>query len=81
MLVKQDSCRLNNTESFLYTVYFNVVVVECIIDIGKEAPPKKHAKICLLSLSFALNIHRVHIQVSADVTPMFQKDKDFLNDG
>ena len=30
MLVKQDSCRLDNTESFLYTVSCNVGIVECI---------------------------------------------------
>ena len=67
MLVKQDSCRLNNTGSFLYTVFRNVDIVECIIFIGKEIRPKKHANICFLSLFFALNIHRVHIQVFVNV--------------
>ena len=67
MLVKQDSCRLNNTETFLYTVFCNVDIVDCIIFIGKGIPPKKHAIICLLSLFCALNMHRVHIQVSVDV--------------
>ena len=43
-------------------------MVECIIFIGKGIPPKKHAYDCLLSLYFALNIHRVHIQVSIDVS-------------
>ena len=43
MFVKQDSCRLNNTESFLYTVSCNVDIVECIIFIGKGIPPNKHA--------------------------------------
>ena len=42
MLVKQDSCRLNNTQSFLYKVSCNVDIVECIILIGKGIPPNKH---------------------------------------
>ena len=66
MLVKQNSCRLNNTESFPYTVSCYVDIVECII--WKEIPPNKHANFCLLSLFFfALNIHRVHIQAFDDV--------------
>ena len=67
MLVKLDSCRLNNTESFLYTFFCNVDIFESIIFLEKGILPKKHANICLLSLYFALNIHRVHIQVSVDV--------------
>ena len=43
MFVKQDSCRLNNTESFLYTVSCKIDIVECIICIGKGIPPNKHA--------------------------------------
>ena len=75
MLVKQDSCRLNNTESFLYTVSCNVGIVECIIVIGKRILPNKHANFCLLSFCFALKIHRVHMQVSVDVLlhPSFKK--------
>ena len=81
MFVKQDSSRLNNTESFLFTASCTVDVVECIIFLGKGIPPNKHAHFCLLSLIFALNIHRVHIQVSDDVLihPCFKKA--FLNDG
>ena len=56
MLIKQDSCRLNNTESFLYTVFCNV---------------DKSMLIFIFYLFFALNIHRVDMQVSVD----------FLNDG
>ena len=67
MLVKQDSCRLDNRESFLYTISCNVDIVECIIFIWKGIPPNRHAFFCILSLCFALNIHRVHIQVSDDV--------------
>ena len=67
MLVKQDPCILNNTESFLYTSSCNVDIVECIIFIGKAIPPNKHASFCLLSLFLPLNIHRVHIQGSVDV--------------
>ena len=67
MLVKEDLCRLNNTELFLYTVFCNVDIVERIIFIGKGILPKKHANICLYLYFFALNIHRVHIQVSVDV--------------
>ena len=47
MLVKQDSCKLNNTGSFLYTVSCNGDTVECIIFVGKEIPSNKHAKVCL----------------------------------
>ena len=43
MLIKQDSSRLNNTESFLYTVSCNVGIVECIMFLGKGIPPNKHA--------------------------------------
>ena len=65
MLVKHDSCRLNSAESFLYTVSCNVAVVECIIFfIGKGIPPHKHANFFSFIISFALYIHRVHIQVS-----------------
>ena len=45
---KEDSCRLDNTESFLYTVSCNVDIVECIIFIGLGIPPNKHAIFCLL---------------------------------
>ena len=40
-----------------------------------EGSAKKHAHFCLLSLSFALNIHRVHIQVYVNVLlhPCFKK--------
>ena len=67
MLVKQDPCRLNNTESFLYTASYNVDIVESIIFTGKRILSNKHAHFFRFSLIFALNIHRVHIQVSADV--------------
>ena len=75
MLVKQDSFRLNNTDAFLYTVSCNVGIVECITFIGKVILPNKHAHFCLLSLLFALNIHRVYIQVSVDILlhPCFEK--------
>ena len=75
MLVKQDSCRLNNTKSFLYTVSCSVNIVECFIFIGKGIPPNKHAIFCLLSIFLALNIHRVYIQGSVDVLlqPCFKK--------
>ena len=81
MLVKQDSCRLNITESFPYIVSCYDDIVECICFIGKGITPNKHANFCLLSLFFALSIHRVHIQVSDDVLlhPCFKKA--FLNDG
>ena len=52
MLVKQDSCRLNNSESFLYNVSCNIDIVECNIFIGKGIPPDKHANFCRLSLFF-----------------------------
>ena len=67
MLVKQDSCRLNNTDSLLYTVFRNFDIIECIIFIGKGILPKKHANICFFISVFALNIHRVHIQVFVNV--------------
>ena len=67
MFVKHDSCRLNNTESFLYTISCNVDIVEFIIVIGKGISPHKHINFCLLSLFLALNIHRDHIQVSVGV--------------
>ena len=75
MLIKQDSCRSNNTESFLYTISCNVDIAECIIFIGKGSPPNKHANFCLLTLFFALILHRVHIQISVDVLlhPCFEK--------
>ena len=80
MLVKHDSCRLKNTESFLYTISCKVDIVECIIVIGKVIPPHKHAIFCLLSLFLCLNIHRVPIQVSVGVfSPMFEKGT-FFND-
>ena len=80
MLVKQDLCRLNNTDSY-YTVSCNFEIVECIIFIGKGIPPNKHANFCLYHYSFALNLHRVRIQVSDDVLlhPCFKRH--FLNDG
>ena len=68
MLVKHDSCRLNNTESFLYNISCNVDIVECIIVIGNVFPPHKHANFRLLSfLFFAFYIHRDHILVSVAV--------------
>ena len=77
MLVKHEACSLNNTESFLYTVSCNIDIVECIIVIGKDIQPIKHAIFCLLSLCFALNNYRSHIQVSVYVLLfiifMFQK--------
>ena len=39
MLVKQDSCRVNNTESFIYTVSCKVYIVECISLLGKGIRP------------------------------------------
>ena len=80
MLVKQDSCRFDNTESFLYTVSCKVDIVECIIFIGKQIPPNKHAH-NVFYYYFALNIHIVHIQVSDDVLlqPCFKRA--LLNDG
>ena len=54
MLVKQDSCRLNNTDSY-YTVSCNFEIVECIIFIGKGIPPNKHANFCLYHYYFALS--------------------------
>ena len=67
MLVKHDSCRLNNTESFLYTISCNVDIVECIIVIGKGIPPHKYANFFFYHYLFALDIHRDHIQVSFGV--------------
>ena len=66
-MVKQDSCRINYTESFLYTVSCNVDIVECIIVIGKGIPPNKPANFCLFQFFFALITHRVPIQASVDV--------------
>ena len=66
MLVKQDSCRFNNTGSFLYTVSCKIDIVVCIIFIGREIPPNKHSNFCLIYF-FALDIHRVHILSSDDV--------------
>ena len=66
MLVKHDSCRLNNTESFLYTISCNVGIVACIIVIRKGIPPHKHA-FFVFHIFFSLNIHRDHIQVSVGV--------------
>ena len=43
MLVEQDSCRLNNAESFLYTFSCIFDIVGCIIVIGRGIPPNKHA--------------------------------------
>ena len=75
MLVKQDSCRLNNTESFLYTVSCNVDIVACILVIGKGIPPNKHAIFLSFINIFALDIHRVHKLVFVDVLlhPCFKK--------
>ena len=67
MLVKHDSCRLNNTESFLYTISCNVDIVACIIVIGKGIPPHKHANFLSFIIIFALNIHSDHKQVSVGV--------------
>ena len=67
ILVNQDSCRLNNIESSLYTASCNVDIVDCIIFIGKGIPPNTHANFCLLSLFCALNIQIFHIQVSNNV--------------
>ena len=67
MLVKQDSCRISNTESFLCPVFVMLTLLSVIFFIGKGILPKKHANICLLSLFFPLNIHIVHIHVSVDV--------------
>ena len=44
MLVKQDLCRLNNTEHFyILFCFLQCYIVECIIVIGKGIPPNKHA--------------------------------------
>ena len=62
MLLKQDSCRLNDTESFLCTVSCSVDIVECIVFIGKGITPNKHAIFFVFyHYSFALNVHRVHV--------------------
>ena len=79
MLVKHDSCRLNNTESFLYTISCNVDIGECIIVIGKWISPYKHAIFCLLSF-FALNIYRDHMQVSVGVLLYPCLKRHFVND-
>ena len=80
MLVKEDSCRLNNTDSY-YTVSCNFEIVECIIFIGKGIPPNKHANFCLYHFYFALNLRRVCIQVSDDVLLHSCFKRHFLNDG
>ena len=67
MLVKQDQCRLNNTHSFLYTVSCKNGIVDCIIFIGKWILSEKHAHCFSFIIIFALDIHRVHIQVSVYV--------------
>ena len=62
MLVKQDSSRFNNAESFLYTVSCNVDIAEYFIIIWKGIPPNKDANFCPFSyFFFAFNIHRVFI--------------------
>ena len=83
MLVKQGLCRLNNTESFLCTVSCNVDIIECIISfIGKGILSKKQANFCLLSLFFALNIHRVHIyKFLMMIYYSHVSKRQFLNDG
>ena len=67
MLVKHDSCRLNNTESFLYTISCYVDIVEYIIVIGKGIPPISMLIFVFYHYFLALNIHRDHIQVSVGV--------------
>ena len=61
--------------------FCNVDIGKGIICTWKGIPPKKHANICLLSLFFALNINRVHIQVSVDVCYTHVSKRHFLNDG
>ena len=69
MLVKHDSCRFNDTESFLYTFSCNVDIIECIIVIGKGIRPISMLILSyhIVSLVFTLNIRRGHIQVSVGV--------------
>ena len=81
MLVKQDSSRLNNTESFLYTVSCNVDIAECFIIIWKGIPPNKDANFCLLSFFLLL----IFIDFIYKLLMMFYythvSKRHFLNDG
>ena len=72
MLIKQDSCRLDDTD---FTVSCNFEIVECIIFIGRGILSNKRANFLSFIIIFALIIHRVHIQVSVDVLlhPCFEK--------
>ena len=67
MLVKHDSCRLNNAESLIYTISCNVDIVKCIFVIGKGIPSHKHANFVFYHYFFALNVHRDHVQVSVGI--------------
>ena len=75
MLVKQDSCRLNNTESFLYTVRAMLTLLSVLFLLGKEFHSISMLFFVFYHFFFALNIQRVHKQVSDDVLlhPCFKK--------
>ena len=82
MLVKQDSCRLNNSESFLYNVSCNVDIVKFNIFIGRGIPPDMHANFCHLSLFFLLSIFIEFIYKFLMVFYYTHVSKrHFLNDG
>ena len=67
MSVRHDSCILNNTESFLYTISCNVDIVEDIIVIWKVIPFVSMLFVFFYHYFYALNFHRDHIQVSIGV--------------
>ena len=81
MMVKQDSCRLNNTDSFLYTVFRNVDIVECIVFIGKGILPKSS----LIYVIIIILLLQIFIEFIYKFLLMFcythVLKRHFLNDG
>ena len=66
MLVKQDSCSLNNTESFLYILFFVMLTLLNVLFILRKGFCPKSMLIYVFIIFFTLNNHRVHVQVSVN---------------
>ena len=67
MLVKHDSCRLNNTESFYLLFLAMLTLLSVLLLLKKGFSPISMLIFVFYHYCFALNINRDHIQVSLGV--------------
>ena len=66
MLIKHDSSRLNNTESF-YILFLAMLTLLSVLFLLAKGFRQINMPIFVFYHIFALNIYRVYIQVSVDV--------------